>query len=108
MHFGQNGAKQAGDKPSAVKDPLPRGPCLDALAELRHAKWFQARCANLQSAGITLRIFREIRQRVPAWQPLSTWVDDASDDRYHLYPSPEFNMFAYILKLNDLDFRCLF
>uniref|UniRef100_A0A915BLQ4 DZF domain-containing protein n=1 Tax=Parascaris univalens TaxID=6257 RepID=A0A915BLQ4_PARUN len=72
----ENGSKQAGDKPAAVKDPLPRGPCLDALAELRHAKWFQARCANLQSAGITLRIFREIRQRIPAWQPLSTWATE--------------------------------
>lgn len=38
--------------------------------------FLQARCANLQSAGITLRIFREIRQRVPAWQPLSTWVSN--------------------------------
>ncbi|VDM42799.1 unnamed protein product [Toxocara canis] len=73
----ESGAKQTSDKQlPVIKDPLPKGPCLDALAELRHAKWFQARCANLQSAGITLRIFREIRQRVPAWQPLSTWATE--------------------------------
>jgi hypothetical protein len=25
-------------------DPLPKEPCLEALAQLRHAKWYQVRC----------------------------------------------------------------
>uniref|UniRef100_A0A158R5J6 DZF domain-containing protein n=1 Tax=Syphacia muris TaxID=451379 RepID=A0A158R5J6_9BILA len=56
------------------KDVLPKQPCLDALAELRHAKWFQVKCASLHSAVITLRILRDIRHRIPSWQPLSAWA----------------------------------
>ncbi|CAD6184812.1 unnamed protein product [Caenorhabditis auriculariae] len=48
--------------------------CLEALAQLRHAKWFQARCTYLQSCSITLRILREIRNRFNVWKPLSDWM----------------------------------
>ncbi|VDN01120.1 unnamed protein product [Thelazia callipaeda] len=85
----------AGLKLVPPKDPLPKVPCLEGLAELRHAKWYQVRaalfylglenfyehrsvywCSNLQSAAITLRILRDIRQRVLSWQPLKDWATE--------------------------------
>ncbi|KAK3098799.1 hypothetical protein FSP39_023235 [Pinctada imbricata] len=60
-----------------VKDPpdvLDRQKCLDALAALRHAKWFQARANGLQSCVVVIRILRDLCQRVPTWTPLNEWA----------------------------------
>ncbi|XP_076586329.1 zinc finger RNA-binding protein [Chaetodon auriga] len=62
---------------SLVKDPadvLDRQKCLDALAALRHAKWFQARANGLQSCVIIIRILRDLCQRVPTWSPFPGWA----------------------------------
>ncbi|BFZ01965.1 hypothetical protein BsWGS_05009 [Bradybaena similaris] len=59
-----------GDPP----DVLDRQKCLDALAALRHAKWFQARANGLPSCVVIIRIMRELCQRVPAWAPLNEWA----------------------------------
>lgn len=53
---------------------LPKEPCLKALAELRHAKWFQARATGLQSCVMVIRILRDICQRIQSWQALSQWA----------------------------------
>ncbi|UYV65757.1 ZFR [Cordylochernes scorpioides] len=72
---------QAGDEqtPAApvVKDPpdiLDRLKCLEALAALRHAKWFQARASGLQSCVMIIRILRDLCQRVPTWARLTPWA----------------------------------
>ncbi|XP_017043331.2 zinc finger RNA-binding protein isoform X1 [Drosophila ficusphila] len=52
---------------------LPREPCLRALADLRHAKWFQARATGLQSCVMVIRILRDLCQRVASWQALPQW-----------------------------------
>uniref|UniRef100_A0A1A9UPF0 DZF domain-containing protein n=1 Tax=Glossina austeni TaxID=7395 RepID=A0A1A9UPF0_GLOAU len=52
---------------------LPRQPCLRALAELRHAKWFQARATGLQSCVMVIRILRDLCQRIQSWQALPQW-----------------------------------
>ncbi|XP_062399206.1 zinc finger RNA-binding protein isoform X2 [Sardina pilchardus] len=60
-----------------VKDPadvLDRQKCLDALAALRHAKWFQARANGLQSCVIIIRILRDLCQRVPTWSAFPSWA----------------------------------
>ncbi|XP_078498086.1 spermatid perinuclear RNA-binding protein isoform X2 [Lissotriton helveticus] len=60
----------------AMKDPpdlLDRQKCLNALASLRHAKWFQARANGLKSCVIVLRILRDLCNRVPTWEPLKGW-----------------------------------
>ncbi|XP_043190869.1 zinc finger RNA-binding protein-like isoform X2 [Amphibalanus amphitrite] len=67
----------AADEPTASKDPpdvLDKQKCLEALAALRHAKWFQARASGVQSCVIVIRIMRELCQRVPTWTPLNTWA----------------------------------
>lgn len=56
------------------KDMLPKDRCLAALAELRQAKWFQARCAHIQSGVTILRVLRDLCKRVPTWTPLSPWA----------------------------------
>lgn len=55
------------------EDLLPRDPCLQALAALRHAKWFQARATGLQSCVMIMRILRDLCQRNPVWTPLNQW-----------------------------------
>uniref|UniRef100_A0A3Q2YHV2 Zinc finger RNA-binding protein n=1 Tax=Hippocampus comes TaxID=109280 RepID=A0A3Q2YHV2_HIPCM len=60
-----------------VKDPadvLDRQKCLDALAALRHAKWFQARANGLQSCVIIIRILRDLCQRTPTWSSFPGWA----------------------------------
>uniref|UniRef100_A0A1L8DII7 Putative transcription factor nfat subunit nf90 n=1 Tax=Nyssomyia neivai TaxID=330878 RepID=A0A1L8DII7_9DIPT len=56
------------------EDLLPREPCLQALAALRHAKWFQARATGLQSCVMVMRVLRDLCQRTPMWSPLSQWA----------------------------------
>ncbi|XP_070689834.1 spermatid perinuclear RNA-binding protein-like isoform X2 [Pempheris klunzingeri] len=55
------------------EDVLDRQKCQTALASLRHAKWFQARVTDLKSCVIVLRIFRDMCNRLPGWQPLKGW-----------------------------------
>ena len=67
-----------GDVTSGMgKDPpdiLDRQKCLDALAALGHAKWFQARANGLQSCVIITRILRDLCQRVPTWSDFPSWA----------------------------------
>ncbi|XP_011504495.1 PREDICTED: zinc finger RNA-binding protein isoform X2 [Ceratosolen solmsi marchali] len=64
--------------PAATKpdppDVLPKAKCLEALAALRHAKWFQARATSLQSCVMVIRIMRDLCNRVPTWGPLNPWA----------------------------------
>lgn len=53
---------------------FPREAALQALAELRHSKWFQAKAATLPSCVLVIRVMRDIRQRFPVWQALSQWA----------------------------------
>uniref|UniRef100_A0A7N6AU29 Zinc finger RNA-binding protein n=1 Tax=Anabas testudineus TaxID=64144 RepID=A0A7N6AU29_ANATE len=65
--------KQAGGK----KDPpdlLNKKKCLEYLAALRHAKWFQARANGLQSCVIIIRVLRDLCQRVPTWGKMPSWA----------------------------------
>ncbi|XP_069784975.1 zinc finger RNA-binding protein-like isoform X2 [Narcine bancroftii] len=60
-----------------VQDPsdvLNKQKCLEGLAALRHAKWFQARANGLQSCVILIRILRDLCQRVPTWGALPDWA----------------------------------
>ncbi|GLV44025.1 Zinc-finger protein at 72D [Carabus blaptoides fortunei] len=56
------------------RDVLARGKCLQALAALRHTKWFQARALGLHSCVVIIRILRDLCQRVPTWAPLNSWA----------------------------------
>lgn len=56
------------------EDLLPREPCLQALAALRHAKWFQARATGLQSCVMIMRIMRDLCHRIPIWGHISQWA----------------------------------
>ncbi|KAH0625987.1 hypothetical protein JD844_034386, partial [Phrynosoma platyrhinos] len=48
--------------------------CLESLAALRHAKWFQARANGLHSCVIIIRVLRDLCQRVPTWGALPDWA----------------------------------
>ncbi|XP_078049629.1 zinc-finger protein 72D isoform X2 [Augochlora pura] len=77
----QQGAAQPQTTPTAPAvtkpdppDVLPKAKCLEALAALRHAKWFQARATSLQSCVMVIRIMRDLCNRVPTWGPLNPWA----------------------------------
>ncbi|XP_036376576.1 zinc finger RNA-binding protein isoform X4 [Megalops cyprinoides] len=74
---------KAGDKAAekgvaeAETDPpdvLDKKKCLESLAALRHAKWFQARANGLQSCVIIIRVLRDLCQRVPTWGKMPGWA----------------------------------
>ncbi|XP_074039087.1 zinc finger RNA-binding protein-like isoform X2 [Leptinotarsa decemlineata] len=56
------------------RDVLSRGKCLQALAALRHTKWFQARATGLHSCVVIIRILRDLCERVPTWTPFTSWA----------------------------------
>lgn len=47
--------------------------CLQALAELRHARWFAARASVLPSCVECIRIMRDLSRRDQVWACLSDW-----------------------------------
>ncbi|XP_024216436.1 zinc finger RNA-binding protein isoform X3 [Halyomorpha halys] len=55
------------------QETLDQAKCLEALAQLRRAKWFQARPANNHSSVMVIRILRDLCHRNPTWAPLSQW-----------------------------------
>ncbi|XP_034975332.2 zinc finger RNA-binding protein isoform X1 [Zootoca vivipara] len=55
-------------------ETLSKDKCLESLAALRHAKWFQARANGLQSCVIIIRVLRDLCQRVPTWGSLPDWA----------------------------------
>merc|ERR1719494_1751592 len=57
-----------------AKDVLDKEKCLQALAALRHAKWFQARANHTTSCVIVIRILRDLCNNNPVFKPLSGWV----------------------------------
>lgn len=55
-------------------DVLNKEICLEALAQLRRAKWFQARARGLPNCVVVLRILRDLTKRVPQWANLNLWA----------------------------------
>ncbi|XP_077603405.1 zinc finger RNA-binding protein 2 [Crocuta crocuta] len=56
------------------EDILSPEKCLQSLAALRRAKWFQARASGLQPCVIILRVLRDLCQHVPTWGALPAWA----------------------------------
>ncbi|XP_006898019.1 PREDICTED: zinc finger RNA-binding protein 2 [Elephantulus edwardii] len=61
---------QAEEASPDPEDMLSPEKCLESLAALRHAKWFQARANGLQSCVVVIRVLRDLCQRVPSWGAL--------------------------------------
>ncbi|XP_041464019.1 zinc finger RNA-binding protein-like isoform X1 [Lytechinus variegatus] len=71
--FRDQPSPDAADSSRDPPDVLCRQKCLEALAALRHAKWFQARAGGLQSCVVIIRVLRDLCERVPTWAPLRGW-----------------------------------
>ncbi|KAM6167736.1 zinc finger RNA-binding protein 2 [Erethizon dorsatum] len=67
-------ADQDGKEAQPDPDILSPEKCLESLAALRHAKWFQARASSLQPCAIVIRVLRDLCQRVPTWGALPAWA----------------------------------
>ncbi|XP_028300048.1 zinc finger RNA-binding protein isoform X2 [Gouania willdenowi] len=67
-------AAEKGEVESNPPDLLNEVKCLEYLAALRHAKWFQARANGLQSCVIIIRVLRDLCQRVPTWEKMPSWA----------------------------------
>ncbi|XP_059479659.1 zinc finger RNA-binding protein isoform X3 [Neocloeon triangulifer] len=57
-----------------VGNLLDKQQCLEALAALRHAKWFQARATGLQHCVMVIRVLKDLCARVPTWAPFPSWA----------------------------------
>jgi zinc finger RNA-binding protein len=62
------------EETSPDERPLSRSACLEALAALRRAKWFQARAHHRQSCVVVIRVLREFCRRVVTWAPLDSYA----------------------------------
>ncbi|KAL4608036.1 zinc finger RNA-binding protein-like isoform X1 [Arapaima gigas] len=72
---GDTAAQKGGaDLELEPQDILNKTKCLEYLATLRHAKWFQARANGLQSCVIIIRVLRDLCQRVPTWGKMPSWA----------------------------------
>ncbi|KAI1285505.1 Zinc finger RNA-binding protein [Halotydeus destructor] len=56
------------------KQLLDRQKCLDALAALRRAKWYQVKVADLHPCAMMIRIYRDLARRTDTWSHMSTWA----------------------------------
>ncbi|CAD5206945.1 unnamed protein product [Bursaphelenchus okinawaensis] len=56
------------------KDPLPKAPCLKALADLRHTKFFQQKCIEVQSLVEVVLLLRDVGNRIDTWSVFSLYV----------------------------------
>ncbi|KAI5725379.1 hypothetical protein M8J77_014704 [Diaphorina citri] len=68
--------KQEPKEPSKPPKPEPKDlldpqKCLEALASLRHAKWFQAKAEPQQSCVMIIRLLRHLGQ---AWNLINPWA----------------------------------
>lgn len=59
---------------SENEETLPAEKCLQALAELRHSRWFSSRAAGLPSCVECIRIMRDLTRRDPVWACMSDWA----------------------------------
>merc|ERR1712051_733953 len=66
---------------ASVQDPLPKEKCLEALAELRHSKWFAVTAANMPSCVECIIIVKDLSNRDPAWTVLSDWAIELMVER---------------------------
>jgi len=62
------------DESKFSDDSLPKDRCLEHLADIRHAKWFGARAAGLQSSVMILRILRDLQAWSPHWKSLKNFA----------------------------------
>ena len=66
--------KEEEPKADGTEDGLPLDKCLQALAELRHSRWFTTMAASLPSCVECIRIMRDLAHRDPVWSSLSDWA----------------------------------
>jgi zinc finger RNA-binding protein len=60
--------------PPDPEDVLPRAKCMEALRDLRRARWFESKAAKLPYCEVVMLIFRDLCQRVPTWISLDLWT----------------------------------
>jgi len=60
--------------PTSPEGMLPKPLLLRALAQLRHAKWFQAKASQIDCCVVITRILRDLQCRNEAWSHLSCWA----------------------------------
>ncbi|KAI6239019.1 DZF domain containing protein [Aphelenchoides fujianensis] len=61
-------------KPTPPPDTLPESPCLRALADLRHTKFYQSKCSGLQSLDEVVILLRDIANRIEIWSVLPLYT----------------------------------
>lgn len=57
-----------------IPDNLPSEPCLNALASLRHTKFFQSKCIDVPGLVEVVLLLRDIASRIDTWRVIPLYV----------------------------------
>lgn len=88
--------KEENEEEEIEEDPvdmLDKDKCLEALANLRRAKWFSSVAAGLENCVESIRVFKDLARRAEQWKPLGDWAVEllveraVSSSRQALTPS---------------------
>lgn len=74
IHLTSTETRKLQEENKLPSDALDTTGCLNALAELRHAKWFQACASVIPNCIIVLRVLRDLTRRVKEWRALDDWT----------------------------------
>ena len=92
------------DKTIIVPDPLPKEKCLQALAELRHSKWFAVTAANMPSCVECIRIVKDLSNRDPAWNVLTDWAIELLVERALFTAWMPLNPAASLMRVMEVSY----
>ena len=84
---------------------LPVDRCLQALTELRHAKWFAVTAANLPSCVECIRIVKDLCLRDEAWRPMSSWAVELLVERALFSAWMPLNPAASLMRVMEVSKR---
>ena len=87
-----------------VPDPLPKEKCLQALAELRHSKWFAVTAANMPSCVECIRIVKDLSNRDPAWNVLTDWAIELLVERALFTAWMPLNPAASLMRVMEVNY----
>jgi hypothetical protein len=97
-----NGGKNDVDDYDEV-NCLPKEACLQALADLRHTRWFCTVALNLPSCVECIRLVKDLKSRDPVWSVLTEWTVELLVERALYTAHVPLNPAASIMRVMEVS-----
>ena len=81
---------------------LPKERCLQALADLRHTRWFCSMALNLPSCVECIRLVKDLAKRDPKWSVLKDWTVELLVERALYSAQVPLNPAASIMRVMEV------